>query len=62
VPEALRARVMLAFLTANTSAGGLGLALAGPLADAFGVRAVLLGLAAVATLAASGFVVATRGR
>jgi hypothetical protein len=43
VPEALRARVMLAFLTASTAAGGLGLAITGPLADALGVRAVLLG-------------------
>jgi MFS family permease len=62
VPEALRARVMLAFLTASTAAGGLGLAITGPLADALGVRAVLLGVAAVATLAATGFALATRGR
>ncbi len=62
VPEELRARVMLAFLTASTAAGGLGLAAAGPLADALGVRAVLLGVAVVSTLAACGFVVTTRGR
>ena len=62
VPEALRARVMLAFLTASTAAGGLGLAITGPLADALGVRAVLLGVAAVATLAATGFALSTRGR
>ena len=60
VPEALRARVMLAFLTASTAAGGLGLALAGPLAEALGVRTVLLGVAAVSTLAATGFGLATR--
>ena len=62
VPEALRARVLLAFLTASTAAGGLGLALTGPLAEALGVRAVLLGVAAVATLAATGFLLATRER
>jgi MFS family permease len=62
VPEALRARVMLAFLAATTAAGGLGLALAGPLAEALGVRTLLLGVAAVATLAATGFAVATRRR
>ena len=60
VPEALRARVLLAFLTASTAAGGLGLALTGPLAEALGLRAVLLGVAAVATLAATGFLLATR--
>jgi MFS family permease len=62
VPQALRARVMLAFLTASTAAGGLGLVLAGPLAEALGVRTVLLGVAAVATVAAAGFGAATRGR
>lgn len=61
VPQRLRARVMLAFLTASTAAGGLGLVLTGPLADALGVRAVLLGVAAISTLAATGFLLATRG-
>jgi hypothetical protein len=61
VPEALRAKAMLAFTTACTGAGGVGLFLAGPAAEAFGARHVILGAAALASACAASFAVATRG-
>jgi hypothetical protein len=62
VPEALRAKAMLAFTTACTAAGGVGLFVAGPAAEAFGARHVILGAAALLTACAAAFAVATRGR
>jgi MFS family permease len=53
---------MLAFITASTTAAGAGLFLAGPAAELFGARAVIAGGAAVVTLSALGFAVATRPR
>jgi MFS family permease len=61
VPEALRAKAMLAFITASTAAGGAGLFLTGPLAEAFGAREVIAGAAALCTVCAVGFALATRG-
>ena len=62
VAEPLRAKTMLAFITASTTAAGAGLFLAGPAAELFGARAVIAGGAAVVTLSALGFAVATRPR
>jgi MFS family permease len=62
VAEPLRAKTMLAFITASTAAGGAGLFLAGPAAELFGARAVIAGSAAVVSLSALGFVIATRAR
>jgi hypothetical protein len=62
VAEPLRAKTMLAFITASTAAGGAGLFLAGPAAELFGARAVIAGGAAVVSLSALGFVIATRAR
>jgi MFS family permease len=62
VPEALRAKAMLAFTTAATATGGVGLFLAGPLAEAVGARHVILGTAALATACAAGLALATRAR
>jgi MFS family permease len=59
-PERLRAKTMLAFITASTAAGGVGLFLAGPLAEAFGPREVIAGAAALCTACAVGFGFATR--
>jgi MFS family permease len=61
VPEPLRAKAMLAFITASTAAGGAGLFLTGPLAEAFGARPVIAGAAALCTASAVGFAIATRG-
>jgi MFS family permease len=55
-----RAKTMLAFITASTTAAGVGLFLAGPAAEAFGARAVIAGAAAVVSLSALGFLLATR--
>jgi MFS family permease len=60
VPERLRAKTMLAFITASTAAGGVGLFLTGPLAEAFGARTVILVAAALTTACAVGFALATR--
>jgi MFS family permease len=60
VAEPLRAKTMLAFITASTSAAGAGLFLAGPAAETFGARAVLAGGAAIVSLSALGFALATR--
>jgi MFS family permease len=62
VAEPLRAKTMLAFITASTTAAGVGLFIAGPAAEAFGARAVLAGGAAIVSLSALGFAVATRPR
>jgi MFS-type transporter involved in bile tolerance (Atg22 family) len=51
---------MLAFITASTAAGGAGLFIAGPLAEAFGARQVITGAAALCTACALGFALATR--
>lgn len=56
----LRAKALLAFLTACMTAGGVGLIVTGPAAQAFGVRTVLLCVAALATLCGVGFWLATR--
>jgi MFS family permease len=62
VPEPVRAKAMLAFITASTAAGGAGLFLAGPLAEAFGARTVIAGAAALCTACAIGFALSTRPR
>ncbi len=56
VPERLRPKTLLAFVTATTGAGGLGLIVTGPAAEAVGAHAVLGGAAALATTCALGFV------
>ena len=61
-PEPLRAKTMLAFITASTTGAGAGLFLAGPAAEAFGARAVLAGGAAIVSLNAIGFALTTRPR
>jgi MFS family permease len=61
VPHPLRAKAMLAFLTAALAAGGAGLFLTGPAAEAFGARQVILGAAVLSTACAAGFALATRG-
>jgi MFS family permease len=60
VPPPLRAKAMLAFLTAALAAGGVGLFLTGPAADAFGARQVILGAALLSTACAAGFALAAR--
>jgi hypothetical protein len=60
VPDALRPKAMLAFLTAALGAGGVGLFVTGPAAAALGARHVILGAAALSTACAVGFAVATR--
>jgi predicted MFS family arabinose efflux permease len=60
VPAPLRAKTMLAFITASTTAAGAGLFIAGPVAEAFGPRAVIAGAAAVVSLSALWFALATR--
>jgi MFS family permease len=60
VAEPLRPKTMLAFITASTTAAGVGLFIAGPAAEAFGARAVIAGGAAIVSLSALGFAVATR--
>jgi MFS family permease len=60
VAPPLRARAMLAFLTAALTAGGAGLFLTGPVAEAFGARQVILGAALLSTACAVGFALATR--
>ena len=61
VPPPMRAKAMLAFLTAALTAGGVGLFLTGPAAEAFGARQVVLGAALLSTACAAGFALATRG-
>jgi MFS family permease len=60
VPDALRPKAMLAFLTAALGAGGVGLFVTGPAAAALGARHVILAAAALSTACAVGFAVATR--
>jgi predicted MFS family arabinose efflux permease len=62
VREVVRAKTMLAFLTACTLAGGLGLLVTGPAAEALGARELLLGVAALTSAGALGFALATRRR
>jgi MFS family permease len=62
VREVVRAKAMLAFLTACTLAGGLGLLVTGPAAAAVGAREVLLAVAGLTTAASLGFALATRRR
>ncbi len=59
-PRAIRAKAMLAFITACTTAGGVGLLATGPVAEAFGARAVLAGAAMLATICALALTVSTR--
>jgi MFS family permease len=61
VPPPMRAKAMLAFLTAALTAGGAGLFLTGPAAEAFGAHQVILGAAVLSTACAAGFALATRG-
>jgi MFS family permease len=61
-PKALRAKAMLAFITASTTAAGAGLFLAGPAAELFGPRAVIAAGAAIVSLSALGFALVTRPR
>ena len=61
-PEPLRAKTMLAFITASTTAAGAGLFIAGPAAELFGARAVIAAGAAIVSAGALGFAVATRPR
>ena len=49
VQEPLRAKTMLAFITASTTAAGAGLFVAGPAAEIFGARAVIAGGATIVT-------------
>jgi MFS family permease len=62
VPEPLRAKTMLAFITTSTAAAGAGLFLAGPAAELFGPRAVIAAGAAIVSLSALGFASVTRPR
>ncbi len=62
VQEPLRAKTMLTFITASTTAAGAGLFVAGPAAEIFGARAVIAGGATIVTLSALGFALATRRR
>jgi Transmembrane secretion effector len=55
VPPRLRAKAMLAFLTTALAAGGAGLFLTGPAAEAFGARSVVLGAAVLSIVCAVGF-------
>ena len=59
VPPPLRTKAMLAFLTAALTAGGVGLFLTGPAAEAFGARQVILGAALLSIACAGGFALAT---
>jgi len=61
-PEALRAKVMIAYMTAATTAGGIGLFIAGPAAEALGARDLLLVMAALCTAVALWFTLTTRRR
>ena len=60
--QLLRAKTMLAFITASTTAAGAGLFIAGPAAELFGARAVIAAGAAIVSAGALGFAVATRPR
>jgi hypothetical protein len=62
VPEKLRPKVVLAFITGTTAAGGLGLIATGPAAEAFGAHAVLACAAALGIACAVGFNVAAHRR
>jgi MFS family permease len=62
VPEPLRAKAMLAFITVTLTAGGLGLVIAGPAAQALGARTLIACSAALATACAVAFAVATSRR
>lgn len=55
IPEALRAKAMLALLTVTGLAGPLGLLVAGPVAEWLGLDVLFGGIAALATLAAASF-------
>ena len=59
VPPPMRTKAMLAFLTAALTAGGAGLFLTGPVAEAFGARQVVLGAALLSIACAAGFALAT---
>jgi MFS family permease len=61
VPEGLRSKAMLAFVTAATAAGGVGLLVAGPTAEAVGAHALLACAAGLATACAVGFSLAAHG-
>ncbi|HEY6780356.1 MAG TPA: MFS transporter [Thermoleophilaceae bacterium] len=60
VPEALRPKAMLAFVTAMMTAGGLGLIVTGPAAEALGAHSVLGLAAGMASACSLGFLFATR--
>lgn len=60
VREPLRAKAMLAFVTVTLGAGGIGLIVTGPAAEALGVRPVIACSAAIATACAIAFAAATR--
>jgi MFS family permease len=62
VPEALRAKAMLGFVTVTLGAGGIGLIVAGPAAQALGARSVIACGAALATTCAVAFAVVTGRR
>lgn len=62
VPEPLRAKAMLAFITVTLTAGGLGLVVAGPAAQALGARTLIACSAALATACAVAFAVSTSRR
>jgi MFS family permease len=58
-PAQLRAKTMLAFVTITLAAGGAGLIVTGPAAQAFGVRTLIACGAAIATISSLGFAAAT---
>jgi hypothetical protein len=62
VPEALRAKAMLAFVTVTLGAGGIGLIVTGPAAQALGARSVIACGAALATSCALAFAAVTGAR
>lgn len=62
VPEPLRAKAMLAFVTITLGTGGIGLIVTGPAAQAFGARTVIACGAALGTACALSFALATGRR
>lgn len=62
VPEPLRAKAMLGFVTVTLGAGGIGLIVAGPAAQALGARSVIACGAALATTCALAFAIMTGQR
>lgn len=60
VPEALRPKTMLAFITATMGAGGIGLIMTGPLAEAMGAHAMLALAAGLASACSLAFLLTTR--